>query len=73
MNKENISKAFNIIQNPKFKSLDKQYVWIKKNLYNIIPEADHFEWRNLKHSVELTVFIRDGLLLCKPSFTRIIK
>lgn len=71
MKKENISKAFNIIQSPKFKSLDKQYVWIKKNLHNIIPEADHFEWRNLKQSVELTVFIRDGLHNSKQSLTRI--
>lgn len=66
-----VKKALDIVQWPKFKSADKQYSWIKRNLHGVFPEADFFEWRDLANTVELTVFIRDGLRSTPRRFSRI--
>ena len=66
-----VKKALDIVQWPKFKTAAKQHYWIARNLHGVFPEADFFEWRTLKNTVELTVFVRDGLHSKPRRFCRI--
>ena len=54
MSKEN--KAFNIVLNPKFKSIDKQYAWINKQLKLLFPEYYNFEFSINKVSVHINMY-----------------
>lgn len=49
-------KAFNIVLNPKFKSKDKQYKWINKQLSILFPEYYSFEYSITNNSVSITMF-----------------
>lgn len=49
-------KAFNIVLNPKFKSKDKQYKWINKQLSILFPEYYSFEYSITNTSVSITMF-----------------
>ena len=50
------NKAFNIVLNPKFKSIDKQYAWINKQLKLLFPDYYSFEFSVLKTSVYITMY-----------------
>ncbi len=54
MNIEN--KAFDIVLNPKFKSIDKQYAWINKQLRLLFPEYYSFEFSVLKNRVTINMY-----------------
>ena len=54
MNIEN--KAFNIVLNPKFKSIDKQYAWINKQLRLLFPEYYSFEFSILRNKVTINMY-----------------
>ena len=50
------NKAFNIVLNPKFKSIDKQYVWINKQLRLLFPEYYSFEFSTLRNKVTINMY-----------------
>ena len=49
-------KAFNIVLNPKFKAVDKQYAWINKQLRLLFPEYYSFEFCVLKNRVTINMY-----------------
>ena len=49
-------KAFNIVLNPKFKAVDKQYTWINKQLRLLFPEYYSFEFSVLKNRVTINMY-----------------
>ena len=49
-------KAFNIVLNPKFKAVDKQYTWINKQLRLLFPEYYSFEFSVLKNQVTINMY-----------------
>ena len=50
------SKAFNIVLNPKFKAIDKQYAWINKQLRLLFPEYYSFEFYVFKNIVTINMY-----------------
>lgn len=49
-------KAFNVVLNPKFKAVDKQYTWINKQLRLLFPEYYSFEFCVLKNKVTINMY-----------------
>ena len=49
------NKAFDIVLNPKFKSIDKQYAWINNQLKLLFPEYYSFEFSVLKNRVTINM------------------
>ena len=50
------NKAFDIVLNPKFKAVDKQYAWINKQLRLLFPEYYSFEFSVLKNRVTINMY-----------------
>ena len=50
------NKAFDIVLNPKFKSIDKQYAWINNQLKLLFPEYYSFEFSVLKNRVTINMY-----------------
>lgn len=49
-------KAFQIVLNPKFKTLAKKHAWINKQLRLLFPEYYHFEFSVTRSSVHINMF-----------------
>ena len=50
------NKAFDIVLNPKFKSIDKQHAWINNQLKLLFPEYYSFEFSVLKNRVTINMY-----------------
>ena len=50
------NKAFDIVLNPKFKSIEKQYAWINNQLKLLFPEYYSFEFSVLKNRVTINMY-----------------
>lgn len=49
-------KAFQIVLNPKFKTLAKQHAWINKQLRLLFPEYYHFEFSVTRSNVTINMY-----------------